>query len=109
MGIFDQIINAIDDPNQAATSGQLAGMLGTVQQLGDSYGANPSTVQTALSVVGNYVRSALQQKQATSGYQEAQSVVSQYSGTYPNPKPFRRSFLRISSSKLPKRLPNGRG
>jgi len=35
--------------------------------------------------VGNYVRAALQQKRSTNGYEEAQAVVNQYSGTYPNP------------------------
>ena len=86
MGLFDQIINSIDNSNQEASSGQLATILGTMQQLGDSYGADPSRVQSALSIVGNYVRSALQQKRATDGNEEAQAVVNQYSGTYPNPQ-----------------------
>lgn len=86
MGLFDQIINAIDNPNQKASSGQLATILGTVQQLSDSYGTNPSTVQSTMSIVGNYVRSALQQKRSAEGDEQAQSVVDQYSGTYPNPQ-----------------------
>ncbi len=86
MGLFDQIINAIENSNQEASSGQLASILSTMQQMGDSYGAEPSTVQSLLSIVGNYVRSALQQKQATEGNDSAQAVVNQYSGTYPNPQ-----------------------
>lgn len=86
MGLFEQIINAMNNSNQEASSGQLATILSTVQQLGDSYGAEPSTVQSVLSIVGNYVRSALQQKQATDGNESAQGVVNQYSGTYPNPQ-----------------------
>ena len=86
MGLFDKIINAIDNSNQEASSGQMATILSTMQQLSDSYGADPSKVQSVLSIVGNYARSALQQKRATDGEQEAQAVVNQYSGTYPNPQ-----------------------
>jgi len=53
---FDQIVNAIDNSNQEASSGQMATILSTMQQLSDSYGADPSTVQSVLSIVGNYVR-----------------------------------------------------
>lgn len=86
MSLFEQIINAIDDPSTVASSGQLANILGTTQQLSDSYGADQSAVQGAMSIVGNYVRSALQQKQATEGPAQAQAVVNQYSGAYPNPQ-----------------------
>lgn len=86
MGLFDQIINSIDNSSQEASSGQLATILSTVQQLGDSYGSDPSTVQSVLSIVGNHVRSALQQKRSTDSPEEAQAVVNQYSGTYPNPQ-----------------------
>lgn len=86
MGLFEQIVNALDSPDQAATPGQMADILSTTQQLGDSYGADPSTVQSAMSIVGNYVRSALQQKRATEGEAQAQALVNQYSGAYPNPQ-----------------------
>ena len=86
MGLFDQIINALDNSNQEASSGQMATILSTMQQVSDSYGADPSTVQSVLSIVGNYVRTALQQKRSTDGNAEAQAVVNQYSGTYPNPQ-----------------------
>uniref|UniRef100_UPI0030DBC146 DUF937 domain-containing protein n=1 Tax=Argonema antarcticum TaxID=2942763 RepID=UPI0030DBC146 len=84
MGLLDQVLNAVNNSDQQGSTGQLASILSTVQQLGDGYGADPSTVQTALSVVGNHVRSALQQKQANEGFEQAQSLVNQYSGTYPN-------------------------
>lgn len=86
MGLLDQILNAVNSSDQQGSTGQIASILSTVQQLGDSYGADPSTVQTALSVVGNHVRSALQQKQANEGFEQAQGLVNQYSGTYPNPQ-----------------------
>ena len=86
MGLLDQILGAVDNSNQEASTGQLASILSTVQQLGDSYGTNPSTMNSALSIVGNYVRSALQQKRAQAGDEGAQSVVEQFGGTYPNPQ-----------------------
>jgi len=86
MSFFNQILSAIDNSDQEASSGQVASMLGTVQQVGDSYGTDPSMVQSALSIVGNHVRSALQQKRDTDGSEQAQGLVNDYSGTYPNPQ-----------------------
>lgn len=86
MGILDQILSAVNNSNQAGTTGQMASILSTVQQVSDSYGAEPSTIQSAMSIVGNYVRSALQQKRDTDGYEQAQELVNQYSGAYPNPQ-----------------------
>ncbi|NWF57952.1 MAG: DUF937 domain-containing protein [Fischerella sp.] len=86
MGLFDQIINAIDNPSQQGSTGQLGDILNTVQQLSNSTGTNPATMQSVVGIVGNYVRSALQEKQANYGNQEAQAVVNQYSGTSPNPQ-----------------------
>jgi hypothetical protein len=86
MGLFDQVLNALNNSNQDASSGQVASMLSTVQQVGDSYGADPATVQSAISVVGNYVRSALQDTRANEGDDQAQALVNQFSGTYPNPQ-----------------------
>lgn len=86
MGLFDQIINAIDSKDHQGSTGQLSSNLSTMQQLSNSYGADPSTMQSALSIVGNYVRGALQQKRSVNGAEDAQNIVNQYSGTYPNPQ-----------------------
>jgi hypothetical protein len=84
MGLFDQIINAIDNPNQQGNTGQLGNILNTVQQLSGSTGTDSSTMQSALGIVGNYVRSALQEKQNTEGNEAAQEVVNHYGGTSPD-------------------------
>lgn len=84
MGLFDQILSAIDNPNQQASSNQVANVLNTLQQVNNSHGTSSSATQTAVSVVGNYVRSALQQKQAVAGHEQAQAIVNNYSGTHPN-------------------------
>ncbi|MBE9207435.1 DUF937 domain-containing protein [Nostoc sp. LEGE 06077] len=86
MGLFDQILGAVTNPNQQGSLGQLGGIINTVQQLSDRTGADSSTIQSVLGIVGNYVRSSLQDKQATSGEAEAQALVNQYAGTSPNPQ-----------------------
>lgn len=86
MGLFDQIINAIDNSNQQGNAGQLGNILNTVQQLSNNTGTDPSTMQSALGIVGNYVRSSLQQKRVTDGDEAAQDVVNQFGGTNPNPQ-----------------------
>ena len=86
MTFFSQILGALQNPAQAASPGQVANILSTVDQVSDSYGTDRNTTQSALSIVGNHVRSALQQKRETQGYEQAQSIVNQYSGSYPNPQ-----------------------
>ncbi|MCA1991862.1 MAG: DUF937 domain-containing protein [Coleofasciculus sp. S288] len=84
MALFDQIINAIDNPTRQGSSDQLAGILSTVQQLSNNAHTNPSTIESILSVVGHHARSALQQKRQTQGYEQTQEFVNQYSGTQPS-------------------------
>lgn len=80
MGFFDQILDAVNNPNQQASTDQLGGILGVVQQLSGNHGTDVSTTQTLLSVVGNYVRSSLQQTRDAAGPEQAQDLVNQYSG-----------------------------
>lgn len=86
MRLFDQILGAINNPSQQASSGQLANILNTVQQLSGSYNTNPSTMQMLLSIVGSQVRSGLQQKRSRDGYDQTQAYVNQYSGASPSPQ-----------------------
>ncbi len=86
MGLFDQILGALNNPNQQGSLGQLGSIINTVHQLSNSTGTDPSTMQSVIGVVGNYVRSALQQKQATEGNEATQSLVNQYAGTSSNPQ-----------------------
>lgn len=84
MGLFDQIVNAIDSSDRQGDASQINSNLSTMQQLSNGFGADPSAAQSALSIVGNYVRGALQQKRSQGGAEEAQNIVNQYSGTQPN-------------------------
>ncbi|MBE9127577.1 MULTISPECIES: DUF937 domain-containing protein [unclassified Coleofasciculus] len=84
MSLFNQILNAIDNPNQQANPSQLASIVSTVQQLSNNANTDASTIQSVLSVVGKYARPALQQKRQADGEQQTQSFVNQYSGTQPS-------------------------
>lgn len=84
MSLFNQILSAIDNPNQEGNPDQLSGIFNTVQQLSSNANADPSTLQSVLSIVGNYTRSALQDKRATEGTAQTESFVNQFSGTEPN-------------------------
>ncbi len=86
MGLFDQILGAVANPNQQGSLGQIGGIISAVDQLSNRTGADSSTIQSMLGVVGNYVRSSLQQQQATGGNEQAQALVNQYSGTSENPQ-----------------------
>lgn len=86
MGLFDQIIGAVSNPNQQGSLGQLGSIINTVNQLSNRSNTNPSTMQSVVGIVGNYVRSALQQKQTTEGNEATQALVNQYAGTSSNPQ-----------------------
>ncbi|MBW4693120.1 MAG: DUF937 domain-containing protein [Lyngbya sp. HA4199-MV5] len=84
MGLFDAVLSAVSNPGQQGSPDQLGAILSTVQQLSSNHGTDAGTTQTLVSVVGGYVRSALQQQQATAGTEQAQATVNQYGGTSPN-------------------------
>ena len=86
MSIFNQILSAIDSPEREASNSQLGSILDTVQQLSGSYQANPSTVQSAMSIVGNYTKSALQQQRRQGGTARVNQLVNQFGGTQASPQ-----------------------
>ncbi|NEO57793.1 MAG: DUF937 domain-containing protein [Okeania sp. SIO3B5] len=86
MGLFDQIVGAINNPNQEASTNQLSSILGTVQQLSGNLGGDSGATQAAMSILGGHVRSALQQKREESGNGAVQAIVNQFAGTNPNPQ-----------------------
>ncbi|NJK30503.1 MAG: DUF937 domain-containing protein [Acaryochloris sp. SU_5_25] len=80
MGLFDQIVSAIDNPALQANTGQLGDILNTVQQLSHNPDLKEGSTPAVMSLLGNHVRSAL--KSQSLG--QAQTLVSQYIGTSAN-------------------------
>ncbi|MDV3352811.1 DUF937 domain-containing protein [Leptolyngbyaceae cyanobacterium CCMR0082] len=77
MGIFDQVMGAIQDPNREASIGQLGQIVSMAQQVAQSNNANPSATQQAASVVGGFVQSALREKQQAQGMDAVLDLVKQ--------------------------------
>lgn len=86
MSIFNQILSAIDSPEREASNSQLGSILDTVQQLGGNYQTNPSAVQSAMSIVGNYTKSALQQQRRQGGDARVNQLVERFGGTQASPQ-----------------------
>lgn len=86
MSIFNQILSAIDSPEREASNSQLGSILDTVQQLGGNYQTNPSAVQSAMSIVGNYTKSALQQQRRQGGDARVNQLVDRFGGTQASPQ-----------------------
>ncbi|MGF1513430.1 MAG: DUF937 domain-containing protein [Elainellaceae cyanobacterium] len=84
MGLFDQVIGALDNPQQQASTGDIGSILGTVQQLAGSQGASSGNVQTLMSIVGQYARSSLKETSQTAGRGQAEELVDRYAGTSPS-------------------------
>jgi len=86
MGLFDGIMAAVNNPNLQANTNQLGNIINQAQQLSNSLGVDQGTVNTAMSVVGNYTKSALQQKRTEEGEEATKSLVNQFSGFTPSPE-----------------------
>ena len=84
MSIFNQILSAIDDPQKEASTNQLGSILDTVQQLSGNNQASPDAVQSAMSIVGNYTKSALRQQRNQGGAGQVNQIINQFGGTRAN-------------------------
>ncbi|MGF1538193.1 MAG: DUF937 domain-containing protein [Elainellaceae cyanobacterium] len=84
MGLFDQVVGALDNPQQQASAGDLSSILGAVQQIAGSQGTSASNVETLMSIVGQYARSSLKETSQTAGRDQAEDLVDRFAGTNPS-------------------------
>ncbi|HEY9879079.1 MAG TPA: DUF937 domain-containing protein [Leptolyngbyaceae cyanobacterium] len=75
MGLFDQVLNAINDPNRQASQDQVGQLINTVQSVSQQANTNPDTVNQAVSILGSFVRSSLQETRTTQGDDAARELV----------------------------------
>lgn len=80
MGLFFEVLSAINNPNQKATIEQLGSMVGSVQQLATDKNIDASTMQTVMSTVGSFLRPALQQQKNLGGMDQLQNLIGQVAG-----------------------------
>jgi hypothetical protein len=85
MSFFDQILSAIEDPQQQASPDQLGGILGAVDQLSGNHGIDPAMMQTVMSMVGGAVQSSLQEQQGTMGSDHVMGLLNQFGGISHSP------------------------
>ena len=81
MGIFFDVLSAINNPNQQGNVTQLESIVNSIQQLGISRGIEPSQMQNVMSVLGNVLRSTLRQQQSTPAGNQLQNIIGQVAGT----------------------------
>jgi hypothetical protein len=84
MSLFNQILGAINDPGQEGSPNQLAGILDTVQQLSGAHQADSGALQSVMSVVGNYTKSALSEQRDAGGEGQVQQLINQFAGNQAN-------------------------
>lgn len=77
MGLFDQVMKAVADPSRQASASQLTSILGAAKQIAQQNNADSDTMQQAMSVIGGFVRSSLQEKRQTQGAEAAQALIEQ--------------------------------
>ncbi|MGG6269188.1 DUF937 domain-containing protein [Leptolyngbya sp. AN03gr2] len=86
MSLFDQIMSAVANPQQQASTNQLGSILGMAQQLTGNQGLDSNATQAVMSLLGSHVRSSLQNQQASQGSGHVQSLVNQFAGLGSNPQ-----------------------
>jgi len=84
MSLFEEVLNAINEPDKQANSTQISQIIGVIEQFSQVGNVNDQKSQALTSIVGKYVRSALKEKQQSQGIEEAEAVIEKYGGTSPN-------------------------
>ena len=96
MGLFDQVMKAVADPSRQANVGQLSQILGSAKQIANENNADADTMKQAMSVIGGFVRSSLNDTRRAQGDDAAQLLIEEGAadGESVIPKLFNNSQLR---------------
>lgn len=78
MGLFFDVLSAINNPNQQGSVDQLGAIVNGIQQLAP--GVDASTTQTALSALTGVLRSTLKQHATTGGAGALENILGQFTG-----------------------------
>lgn len=105
MGLFDQVMKAVADPSRQANVGQLSQILGSAKQIAKENNADAGTMQQAMSVIGGFVRSSLNDTRQARGEDAAQSLIEEGSanGAAVIPKLFNNAQLNEMISAVTQR------
>lgn len=81
MGLFFELLSAVNNPNQRGSVDQLRKVMDNIQALSANSGISLSTMQTVMSALGSSIYPTLKQQTLTTGNQSLDSWVDQFSGT----------------------------
>jgi hypothetical protein len=84
MGLFDQVVGALNNPDQQASTDQLSNILNVATQLASRQGVGGERSPELMSVVGQFVRSSLRETSQAQGRSQAEAMVEQFAGTNAN-------------------------
>ncbi len=84
MGLFFDVLSAVNNPNQQASIEGLSSMTNAVQQLAGKNGLDAAATQSLMSAVGGALGPILQQQAtAAGGTSQLAGMISQFAGTTP--------------------------
>lgn len=81
MGLFFDVLSAINNPNQQGSVTQLEGIANTVQQLASSQGLDSGKMHSVLGAAGGLISSALLNRQGAAGEGQLGNILGQMMGT----------------------------
>lgn len=109
MSLFNQIVNALDNPEQEASTNQLNNILDTVQQLSGNYQTQPSSIESAMSIVGNFTRSALKDRKTQGGEPQVQQLINNFAGNQASSQALRALFGNSQLQAMTQQISNKTG
>jgi hypothetical protein len=77
MSLFDQILSAVNNPEQQGSMDQLGSLVNMAQQVSGQNGLDANTTQTVMSMLGGAVQSGLQDHHDNNGFDATQNLVQQ--------------------------------
>jgi len=80
MGMFFEILQSINNPNQQGSISQLSSVMNAMQQTGTSRGLNASAMQTVMSALGGVMQPALKQQVSSGGLSSLTGMLTQFAG-----------------------------
>lgn len=80
MGLFYEVLSAINNPNQQATIDQLGALTDSVQQMADQNGMDASATQSLMSALGGALGPVLKHQSGALGSTQLEDLIGQFTG-----------------------------
>jgi hypothetical protein len=78
MGLFFDVLSAINNPNQQANVSQLESITKSIQQVASNQGIDAGKTQSLMSALGGLLRPALKQQQSVMGGGQLENLLSRF-------------------------------